>query len=199
MIAKLPEAERGCYDDLPTRIREIRQASRLPPGAGRQAGVGERLRDPRQRCGPLGATSTSMSVLREEDAIALALLPANQRYFAEVPERDCRIALINLGPDRRTGTCPRWMGDVARCCISTTCAPPNVVLYRRMRATLAEERRGAKARIRQAGLRHETQRSARDCSGLLRRAGTRRRSLGFAPLAPASPAGRVAVGMRTGL
>jgi hypothetical protein len=44
----------------------------------------------------LGATSTSMSVLSEEDAIALALLPANQRYFAEVPERDCRIALITL-------------------------------------------------------------------------------------------------------
>ncbi|MGH8526154.1 MAG: hypothetical protein ACREXY_18700, partial [Gammaproteobacteria bacterium] len=27
---------------------------------------------------------------------ALALLPANQRYFAEVTERDCREALIRL-------------------------------------------------------------------------------------------------------
>jgi hypothetical protein len=44
----------------------------------------------------LGSTSTSLSVLSEADAIALALLPANQRYFAELPERDCRIALITL-------------------------------------------------------------------------------------------------------
>ena len=34
----------------------------------------------------VGATSTSMSVLNEADAIALAVLPANQRYFAEVLE-----------------------------------------------------------------------------------------------------------------
>ncbi|MGH8607042.1 MAG: hypothetical protein ACREX9_06375, partial [Gammaproteobacteria bacterium] len=42
------------------------------------------------------STSTSMSILSEEDAIALALLPANQRYFAEMPDRGCREALIRL-------------------------------------------------------------------------------------------------------
>jgi len=39
---------------------------------------------------------------------------------------------------------PEMDGSVVRCCISTTCAPPNVVLYRRMRAAHAKERRGAK-------------------------------------------------------
>jgi hypothetical protein len=133
----------------------------------------------------LGTTSTSMSVLSEEDAIALALLPANQRYFAEVPERDCRIALITLllraevlprlgngAAGHPTGLNLHWTfgryatgwrmarerprggrqaaisarpqgvrdGSVVRCCTSTTCAPSNVVLYRRMRAAHAEER-----------------------------------------------------------
>jgi len=105
MIAKLPEAERGRYGDLPARVREIRQ--RLTPHErARLRALGDKQVLPvptdvseihAQLCRRfLGATSTSMSVLREEDAIALALLPANQRYFAEVPERDCRIALITL-------------------------------------------------------------------------------------------------------
>jgi hypothetical protein len=105
MIAKLPEAERGRYGDLPARVREIRQGL-TPHERARLRALGDKQVLPvptdvseihAQLCRRfLGATSTSMSVLREEDAIALALLPANQRYFAEVPEHDCRIALITL-------------------------------------------------------------------------------------------------------
>ena len=105
VIAKVPEAERGRYDDLPIRVREIRQGLTLDERARLRA-LGDKQVLPvptevseihTQLCRRfLGATSTSMSVLSEEDAIALALLPANQRYFAEVPERDCRIALMTL-------------------------------------------------------------------------------------------------------
>ncbi|MDQ3583758.1 MAG: class I SAM-dependent methyltransferase [Pseudomonadota bacterium] len=105
MIARLPEAERGRYGDLPARAREIRQAL-TPYERARLRALGDKQVLPvptdvseihAQLCRRfLGATSTLMSVLSEEDAIALALLPANQRYFAEVPERDCREALIRL-------------------------------------------------------------------------------------------------------
>ncbi len=105
IIAKLPEAERAPYHDLGARIRALSQRL-TPPERVRLLSLGEKQMLPvptdvseihtqlSRRF--LGATSTSMSVLSEEDAIALALLPANQRYFAEVPERDCRIALITL-------------------------------------------------------------------------------------------------------
>ena len=105
IIARLPEADRAPYHALPARIREIKE--RLTPDErARLRALGEKQMLPEptdaseihaQLCRRfLGTTSTSMSVLSEEDAIALALLPANQRYFAEVPERDCRIALITL-------------------------------------------------------------------------------------------------------
>lgn len=105
IIAKLPEEERAPYHALPARIRENKK--RLTPDERvRLRALGDKQVLPvptdvseihGQLCGHfLGATSTSMSVLSEEDAIALALLPANQRYFAEVPDRDCRIALITL-------------------------------------------------------------------------------------------------------
>ncbi|MBA2591246.1 MAG: class I SAM-dependent methyltransferase, partial [Gammaproteobacteria bacterium] len=96
VIAKLPEAERGRYDDLPARVHEIRQGL-TPDDRARLRALGDKQVLPvptdvseihAQLCRRfLGATSTSMSVLSEEDAIALALLPANQRYFAEVPKR----------------------------------------------------------------------------------------------------------------
>ncbi len=105
IIARLPEAERARYRALPARIREIRE--RLgPEERARLRALGDKQVLPvptdvseihaelSRRF--LGATSTSMSVLSEEDAIALSLLPANQRYFAEVPERGCREALIRL-------------------------------------------------------------------------------------------------------
>ena len=105
IIAKLPEAERGPYHALPARVREIQQGL-TPDERARLRALGDKQVLPvptdvseihAQLCRRfLGATSTSMSVLSEEDAIALALLPANQRYFAEVPERDCRDALIRL-------------------------------------------------------------------------------------------------------
>jgi len=105
IIAKLPEEERASYHALPARIREIKKHL-TPDERARLRALGDKQVLPvptdvseihAQLCRRfLGATSTSMSVLSEEDAIALALLPANQRYFAEVPERDCRIALITL-------------------------------------------------------------------------------------------------------
>ncbi|MGH8568041.1 MAG: hypothetical protein ACREXU_08460, partial [Gammaproteobacteria bacterium] len=105
MIEKLPEAERGRYHDLPARVREIRQGltsderARLRALGDKQVlpvptDVSEIHAQLSRRF--LGATSTSMSVLTEADAITLALLPANQRYFAEVPERGCREELIRL-------------------------------------------------------------------------------------------------------
>ena len=105
IIAKLPEAERRPYGDLPARVREIRQGL-TPDQRARLRALGDKQVLPvptdvseiqAQLCRHfLGATSTSMSVLTEEDAITLALLPANQRYFAEVPERGCREELIRL-------------------------------------------------------------------------------------------------------
>ena len=105
IIAKLPEAERGPYGDLPARVREIRQGL-TPDERARLRALGDKQVLPvptdvseiqAQPCRRFpGATSTSMSVLTEADAITLALLPANQRYFAEVPERGCREELIRL-------------------------------------------------------------------------------------------------------
>jgi hypothetical protein len=121
VIAKVPEAERGRYDHLPIRVREIRHGLTADERARLRA-LGDKQVLPvptevseihAQLCRRfLGDTSTSMSVLSEEDAIALALLPANQRYFAEVPERDCRIALITLL--LRTEVLPRLRKGPAR-------------------------------------------------------------------------------------
>ncbi|MDQ3775769.1 MAG: class I SAM-dependent methyltransferase [Pseudomonadota bacterium] len=105
IIAKLPEAERALYHALPARIREITKRLTASERARLRA-LGDKQVLPvptdvseihTQLCRRFfGATSTAMSVLSEEDVIALALLPANQRYFAEVPERDCREELIRL-------------------------------------------------------------------------------------------------------
>ncbi|MGQ0594674.1 MAG: class I SAM-dependent methyltransferase, partial [Gammaproteobacteria bacterium] len=105
IIAKLPEAERAPYHGLTARIRALSQ--RLTPAErARLLSLGEKQMLPvptdvseihaQLSRHFLGATVTLMSVLSEEDAIALALLPANQNYFAEVPERTCREELIRL-------------------------------------------------------------------------------------------------------
>ncbi len=105
LIASLPEAERERYEHLPARIRAIRQGltpdqrARLRAlGAKQVLPVPTEVSEIQARLSEhfAGTTSTSMSVLTEEDAIALALLPANQRYFGELPERGCREDLIRL-------------------------------------------------------------------------------------------------------
>lgn len=105
ILSKVPESHHQDYADLPRKLREIKQ--RLTPELAAEA----QIRANRQILpNPtdfkhieqaldkhfIGTHSTLISLLRKQDLLDLALLPANQRYINEVDDVDCRARLITL-------------------------------------------------------------------------------------------------------
>ncbi|MGH8507356.1 MAG: class I SAM-dependent methyltransferase, partial [Gammaproteobacteria bacterium] len=105
VLAKVPPDQRGAYADLPQRLVEIRrsltperralakaradkQILAIPTHVEYIEGLLNKYFD--------GEVATMVSVLSEDDALALALLPANQRYFNEIEDTELRRRLITL-------------------------------------------------------------------------------------------------------
>ncbi|MGH8524290.1 MAG: class I SAM-dependent methyltransferase, partial [Gammaproteobacteria bacterium] len=105
VLAKVPPAQRGNFADLPERLAEIRRS--LTP---ERRAVANARADKQILAVPThveyiegllnkrfdGGFATMVSVLSDADALALALLPANQRYFNEIEDAELRCKLISL-------------------------------------------------------------------------------------------------------
>ncbi|CAN5805500.1 hypothetical protein BH20PSE1_BH20PSE1_04830 [soil metagenome] len=105
VLSKVPLDQRGAFADLPQRLAEIRRS--LTP---ERRAVAKARADKQILAIPThveyiegllnkrfdGGFATMVSVLSEDDALALALLPANQRYFNEIEDAELRCKLITL-------------------------------------------------------------------------------------------------------
>ncbi len=105
LLSRLPAEERNRYLDLRERLDAARRRLTAERRAEAQRRADKQIlpvpNDARAIHALLqerfaGELSTSVSLLTEEDSLALALLPANQRYFGEIEDPDCRHALITL-------------------------------------------------------------------------------------------------------
>jgi SAM-dependent methyltransferase len=105
VLARVHAKEHARYADLPYQVSEARRAltpERMALGqirADKQVlpvptGLGAITQLIRERFS--GVSSSLISVLSREDALALALLPANQRYFNEIEDPDVRCRLVRL-------------------------------------------------------------------------------------------------------
>ena len=105
VLSKVPLDQRGAFADLPQRLAELRRS--LTP---ERRAVAKARADKQILAVPThveyiegllnkrfdGGFATMVSVLSEDDAFALALLPANQRYFNEIEDAELRCKLITL-------------------------------------------------------------------------------------------------------
>ncbi|MFH0343916.1 MAG: hypothetical protein ACHBNF_17750 [Chromatiales bacterium] len=105
VLSKVPLDQRGAFADLPQRLAEIRRS--LTP---ERRAIAKARADKQILAVPThveyieglmnkrfdGSFSTMVSMLSEADALALALLPANQRYFNEIEDAELRRKLITL-------------------------------------------------------------------------------------------------------
>jgi hypothetical protein len=98
-------ADRKRYAELPGRIDDLRrQMSTLDRTTAKALGQNQILAEPTpalqitQSLAPYfdGDVGTALSPLCAEDLIDLALLPANQRYFSEIPDLELRASLTRF-------------------------------------------------------------------------------------------------------
>jgi SAM-dependent methyltransferase len=99
LMASVPIAERGRYADLPVALEHIRQEMTPERRAkAKAAGAMQILPVPTDASVIhraltthfSGEISTLVSVLREDELLRLALLPANQRFFSEIEDPHLR-------------------------------------------------------------------------------------------------------------
>ncbi|MGH8469997.1 MAG: hypothetical protein ACREVY_13745 [Gammaproteobacteria bacterium] len=105
VLANVPADQRSAFADLPQRLAEIRRSLTPERRALAKARADkqilaipthvEYIEGLLNKCFD-GGFATMVSVLSEGDVLALALLPANQRYFNEIEDSELRRKLISL-------------------------------------------------------------------------------------------------------
>ncbi|MGH8487745.1 MAG: hypothetical protein ACREXS_02425, partial [Gammaproteobacteria bacterium] len=105
VLANVPADQRSAFADLPQRLAEIRRSLTPERRAVAKARADKQILaipTPVEYIEGLmekrfsGNFSTMISVLSEDEVLALALLPANQRYFNEIEDTELRCKLITL-------------------------------------------------------------------------------------------------------
>jgi len=105
VLSKVPLDQRGAFADLPQRLADLRRSLTPERRAVAKARADKQILavpTPVEYIEGLlnkrfdGGFATMVSVLSEDDALALALLPANQRYFNEIEDAELRCKLITL-------------------------------------------------------------------------------------------------------
>ena len=105
LLSKMPDCDQQNYADLPQQLETIKNQLDVPSRLEAQRRADKQILPTPTNLKTIeqalanrfkGKNSIAMSVLRDQDLLDLALLPANQRYINEVDDQACREKLIHL-------------------------------------------------------------------------------------------------------